>query len=239
MQPSSRLTACPLTCSRSWKGRSATRRPRGRRDRSASVTRTLRRRSPWSTRRRGSEQPEHTPVPVEPRAPRVSRRVRGLLRATLRRDARSGVRGHAGDRREGCVFNLNLAFLDPDGVALASDPGYPVYTAGPLLVGAEPVLMPLRPERDFAPDLDAIGGEVGERARLLFSTTRTTRPARSCPTGSSRASWSSGASTTSWSCTTRRTPRRRSRATWRRASSRRPAPRTSAWRSSRCRRAGT
>src|SRR5918999_482172 len=27
-----------------------------------------------------------------------------------------------------CVFNLNLAFLDPDSVALAADPGYPVYT---------------------------------------------------------------------------------------------------------------
>ena len=30
-----------------------------------------------------------------------------------------------------CVFNLNLAFLDPDSVALAADPGYPVYTGGP------------------------------------------------------------------------------------------------------------
>ena len=63
-----------------------------------------------------------------------------------------------------CVFNLNLAFLDPDSVALAADPGYPVYTGGPLLAGAEAVLMPLLPERGFAPDLDAIGGDVA-RAR--------------------------------------------------------------------------
>src|ERR687892_1020720 len=55
-----------------------------------------------------------------------------------------------------CVFNLNLAFLDPGDVALAADPGYPVYTVGPLLADAEPVLMPLLPERGFAPDLDAI-----------------------------------------------------------------------------------
>src|SRR2546430_14624393 len=34
-----------------------------------------------------------------------------------------------------CIFNLNLAFLDPGDVALASDPGYPVYTGGPLLGG--------------------------------------------------------------------------------------------------------
>jgi LL-diaminopimelate aminotransferase len=67
-----------------------------------------------------------------------------------------------------CVFNLNLAFLDPDSVALAADPGYPVYTGGPLLAGAEPVLMPLLPERGFAPDLEAIGGDVAERARLLY-----------------------------------------------------------------------
>ena len=67
-----------------------------------------------------------------------------------------------------CVFNLNLAFLDPDSVALAADPGYPVYTGGPLLAGAEAVLMPLLPERGFAPDLDAIGGEVARRARLMY-----------------------------------------------------------------------
>jgi LL-diaminopimelate aminotransferase len=67
-----------------------------------------------------------------------------------------------------CVFNLNLAFLDPDSVALAADPGYPVYTGGPLLAGAEAVLMPLLPEHGFGPDLDAIGGDVAERARLMY-----------------------------------------------------------------------
>src|SRR5919206_2097421 len=67
-----------------------------------------------------------------------------------------------------CVFNLNLAFLDPDSVALAADPGYPVYTGGPLLAGAEAVLMPLVPERGFAPDLDRIGGDVAGRARLMY-----------------------------------------------------------------------
>jgi LL-diaminopimelate aminotransferase len=67
-----------------------------------------------------------------------------------------------------CVFNLNLAFLDPDSIALAADPGYPVYTGGPLLAGAEAVLMPLVPAFGFAPDLDAIGGEVARRARLLY-----------------------------------------------------------------------
>src|ERR1700722_19337478 len=42
-----------------------------------------------------------------------------------------------------CIFNLNLAFLNAGDVALAADPGYPVYTGGPLLAGAEASLMPL------------------------------------------------------------------------------------------------
>jgi LL-diaminopimelate aminotransferase len=67
-----------------------------------------------------------------------------------------------------CIFHLNLAFLDPGDVALASDPGYPVYTGGPLLVGAEPVLMPLVPERGFVPDLDAVPPDACERARLMY-----------------------------------------------------------------------
>jgi LL-diaminopimelate aminotransferase len=67
-----------------------------------------------------------------------------------------------------CVFNINLAFLDPGDLALAADPGYPVYTGGPLLAGGEPELMPLLPERGFAPDLDAIDPEVAARARLLY-----------------------------------------------------------------------
>jgi LL-diaminopimelate aminotransferase len=66
------------------------------------------------------------------------------------------------------IFNLNLAFLDPGDVALAADPGYPVYTGGPLLVGANPVVMPLVPELGFVPDLDAIDEQTASRAKLMF-----------------------------------------------------------------------
>jgi LL-diaminopimelate aminotransferase len=67
-----------------------------------------------------------------------------------------------------CIFNLNLAFLDPQDVALAADPGYPVYTGGPLLAGASSVLMPLLPERGFVPDLAAIAEGDRDRAKLMF-----------------------------------------------------------------------
>jgi LL-diaminopimelate aminotransferase len=67
-----------------------------------------------------------------------------------------------------CIFNLNLTFLDADDVALAADPGYPVYTGGPMLAGAEAVLLPLLPERGFVPDLGAIPRETLPRARIMF-----------------------------------------------------------------------
>ncbi len=67
-----------------------------------------------------------------------------------------------------CIYNLCFAFLDPGDVALASDPGYPVYTAGPILAGAEAELLPLVPELGFAPDLSAVPADVAAKARLLF-----------------------------------------------------------------------
>ncbi len=66
------------------------------------------------------------------------------------------------------IFNLNLAFLDPGDYALAADPGYPVYTGGPWLAGAEPVLMALEPDLGFVPDLDRIDADVAKRAKLMY-----------------------------------------------------------------------
>ena len=67
-----------------------------------------------------------------------------------------------------CIYNLCFAFLDPGGVALAADPGYPVYTGGPTLAGARAELLPLLPELGFVPDLGAVPAEVAARARLMF-----------------------------------------------------------------------
>ena len=68
-----------------------------------------------------------------------------------------------------CIYNLCFAFLDPGDVALASDPGYPVYTGGPILAGADAgaaaagARAGLRP-RPRAP----IPAEVAAKARLMF-----------------------------------------------------------------------
>jgi LL-diaminopimelate aminotransferase len=67
-----------------------------------------------------------------------------------------------------CIYNLCFAFLDEGDVALSADPGYPVYTGGPILAGADVELVPLLPELDFAPDLDAIDPMALSKARLMF-----------------------------------------------------------------------
>ncbi|MDX1764858.1 MAG: aminotransferase class I/II-fold pyridoxal phosphate-dependent enzyme, partial [bacterium] len=66
------------------------------------------------------------------------------------------------------IGHIPLAFINPGEVVLVPDPGYPVYEIGTLLAGGEPYLMPLRQERGFLPDLNAIPEEVRQRARLIF-----------------------------------------------------------------------
>jgi LL-diaminopimelate aminotransferase len=66
------------------------------------------------------------------------------------------------------IAHICVAVLDPGDVALAPDPGYPVYTTGPLLAGAVPVTVPLVPERGFQPDLEAVPADVLTRARMIY-----------------------------------------------------------------------
>jgi LL-diaminopimelate aminotransferase len=69
--------------------------------------------------------------------------------------------------KEGIV-NTALAFVDPGSLVLVPDPGYPTYTLGTLLAGGETYGVPLLPENDFLPDLEAIPGDVARAARLLW-----------------------------------------------------------------------
>ncbi len=66
------------------------------------------------------------------------------------------------------LSHLVWALVGPGDVALVPDPAYPVYRVQTLLAGGTPYPMPLRAERGFLPDFDAIPGEVLSRARVMF-----------------------------------------------------------------------
>lgn len=66
------------------------------------------------------------------------------------------------------IFHLSLALLNPGDVALIPDPGYLTYTQSALLAGGEPYYLPLRAERQFLPDLDAIPESITRRAKILW-----------------------------------------------------------------------
>jgi LL-diaminopimelate aminotransferase len=66
------------------------------------------------------------------------------------------------------VFSMPMAFVDPEDAVLIPDPGYPPYTTGTKQRGAEPIFMPLRPENDFLPDLDAISEAEADKSKLLW-----------------------------------------------------------------------
>lgn len=66
------------------------------------------------------------------------------------------------------VFSLPMALLDEGDAALIPDPGYPPYTTGTKQRGADPVFMPLLPENDFLPDLEAIDAGDARRAKIMW-----------------------------------------------------------------------
>lgn len=66
------------------------------------------------------------------------------------------------------IHHLIMAFVDEGDVVLVPDPAYPVYRTSTILAGGTPHSMPLRPERDFIPDLDAIPQAVAKKSKLMF-----------------------------------------------------------------------
>lgn len=66
------------------------------------------------------------------------------------------------------LAHLIWAMVDAGDRCLVPTPAYPVYRAQCLLVGAQPVDLPLRPEAGFLPDFESLSADQLERARLLF-----------------------------------------------------------------------
>jgi LL-diaminopimelate aminotransferase len=69
--------------------------------------------------------------------------------------------------KEGIV-NLSLAYLNPGDVALVPDIGYPSYSMGAYLAGADVHWLPMREESGYIPDLENIPTDALQRAKILW-----------------------------------------------------------------------
>lgn len=62
---------------------------------------------------------------------------------------------------------LSLSILDAGDVVLTPDPGYPIFTVGPYLAGAQIVKMPLLKENNYLIDFSSIDTEIAKKAKLM------------------------------------------------------------------------
>lgn len=63
---------------------------------------------------------------------------------------------------------LPQAFINPGNVAIVTVPGYGVLATMTRFLGGEAYALPLLPENDFLPDLNAVPPEIAKRAKLLY-----------------------------------------------------------------------
>ncbi|MGO4694921.1 aminotransferase class I/II-fold pyridoxal phosphate-dependent enzyme [Paenibacillus sp. 2TAB26] len=66
------------------------------------------------------------------------------------------------------LAHLAMALCDPGDIVLLPNPGYPIYAASLALAGVESVLMPLREENGFMPDLEAIPDSEWDQATFIL-----------------------------------------------------------------------
>ncbi|CUH94253.1 LL-diaminopimelate aminotransferase [Propionispora sp. 2/2-37] len=66
------------------------------------------------------------------------------------------------------LSHIAMCLVDPGDVVLVPDPGYPIYTAGPLIAGADLYRMPLIPANGYLPDLDTISKDVLRRTKMMI-----------------------------------------------------------------------
>ena len=69
------------------------------------------------------------------------------------------------------MFYAILALLEPGTEAIYPDPGFPIYASMINFVGATPVPLPLREEKDFRFDIDEFRSLVTDRTRLIILNT--------------------------------------------------------------------
>ena len=69
---------------------------------------------------------------------------------------------------KGVMLYAILGLVDPGDEVLVPDPGYPIYESLTRFIGAVPVPVPIRMERDFRLDVDELASLVTPRTRLLI-----------------------------------------------------------------------
>ena len=66
------------------------------------------------------------------------------------------------------IAHIALALCDAGDVVLVPNPGYPIFSIGPFLCGAEPVTYDLKPENHYMPDFSSIPADVAKRAKFMI-----------------------------------------------------------------------
>lgn len=66
------------------------------------------------------------------------------------------------------IAHIGLSLVDAGDIVLVPDPGYPIFSIGPSLAGAELVAYGLTKENDFLPDLEQIEADYGQRAKFMI-----------------------------------------------------------------------
>lgn len=66
------------------------------------------------------------------------------------------------------IAHMPLAFVNPGDYVLVPDPGYPPYKSGTWFAGGEVILMPLKAEHNFLPDLKIINHAQMHKIKMMF-----------------------------------------------------------------------
>jgi LL-diaminopimelate aminotransferase len=66
------------------------------------------------------------------------------------------------------LSHISLTMVNPGDVVMVPDPGYPVFSVGPMIAGAKLYRMPLLKENDYLIDFDRIEPTVAHSAKLMI-----------------------------------------------------------------------
>jgi LL-diaminopimelate aminotransferase len=82
--------------------------------------------------------------------------------------------------KEGIV-HLAFAYLNPGDNVLVTEPAYPAHFRGPILAGANPVVLPTNHRTGFLPDLDNVDDHIAKQAKMLILSYPTNPTAATAP----------------------------------------------------------